>query len=374
MEQVPGTIRTLHKPISHRLASFSSKPPASETVATSPLSWLKLKYKNLIEKHLEHSAQKSEEKGEFGEAAKKHIEAADESCDAKTRKKELYLAAALFERIGFRKEASCAYVRAFQEDASHFEAEGKIESAALLRFDIAILSEDLDVKKEEFLKAAELFSALRWHIRAGMAYHSAMKLEGKLEDKMHLAHLISSHYSLQRAYGEMANIWLDLSYESQNPQISRQMFVLAGLCMMKNTQYSEAMNYFFIALRDETNTKRRLELLEKIGECLVERSRWREAGLCFAIIYHNTDDQTSNFVKKWNLAMRIDNCFRHANLRRDYEEVMPSLRAAFSEPNQKTEMERLGLLKDADRVFCNIAKDSNVDLEKIDAPAITKAA
>lgn len=374
MGQVPGTIRTLHNPAPCCRAVFPKQQAKSEGIFPCPISWLKSKYHSLIEKRLEHSANKSEEKGDFGEAARKHLLAAEESADAKTRKEELCRAAALFERIGLGREAGCAYARALQEEAWLLEAGGKIESAALLRFDIAIFSEDEAVKKAEFLKAAELFSSLRWHNRAGMAYHSAMRLESRIEDKLHLAHLISRHYSLQKAYGEMASIWLDLSYESQNPGISRQLFVLAGLCMMRNMQYSDAMNYFFIALRDEANLKRRLEILERVADCLVGKSRWREAGLCLAIIYHNTEDQPGNFAKKWNLAMQIDGCFRHANLRRDYEDVMPALRAAFAEPNQKSEMERLGLLRDADRVFCDIARDSNVDLGKIEAPAITKAA
>jgi len=151
------------------------------------------------------------------------------------------------------------------------------------------------------------------------------------------------------------------------------MFVLAGMCMAKNMQYSEALNYFFIALRDENDARRRLDILGKVGECLVSQGHWREAVLCFAAIYHHLND-TTDFVRKWNLAMRIDHLARNANKPMYSEAAIKSIISGFERPEEKTESERRELLWRADCLFCDMARGEGFDPEKIEPPLIRRVA
>ena len=379
MGQVRETNSTKHIPTTppqeaapaQRVPILLSAGLLEEKIIFHPVSWLKSKYLHVLERHHSHSAEKHEAESDFEGAVKRHLSAASEAEECREKKAELFCAAALLEKLGRHDEAVQAYVKAFRLEAQSLEACGILEQAAFLRFDIAIFSSDRAVKKEEFARAADLFTRLRWHIRAGQAHLAALRLEENFEDKIHLAHLIADHYGKERAHKEMAGIWLDLSYESQNPRISRRMFVLAGICMMKAWDYSTAMDYFLIALRDETNLGHRLDLLMKIGECLVNKGHWREAGLCFAAVYHHLDD-SKDFIKKWNLAHRIDYCFRHAGLARYSEESTSSILATFKKPEEKSEMERLGLLQNAGSAFRQVAEGENYDFERTEPPPLAR--
>ena len=195
MEQVPGTGRTHHKSISPSPTNFPGKLPDSETIIARPILWLKSRYHHLLETHHLHSAEKNEEKGNLSGAAQEHLLAANESDDRRVRGAEFHRAAFLLGKLGLHDEAESAYTAAYRAEAEQYESDGRLELAAQLHFDIAISSSKSDVKKEEFLRAAELFAGLRWHLPAGHAYEAALKLEEKMENRMHLAHLISSHYS-----------------------------------------------------------------------------------------------------------------------------------------------------------------------------------